>query len=97
MRQIYENVIEECPRDVLDEILNLIGSVSEGFPSYSCNRKGLHVPAVSFDGQWHNMAVRSLQKKPLTMLQLQKDVWRESEKTQKSEIVRMFENSNKSV
>ena len=22
--------------DVLDEILNLIGSVSEGFPSYSC-------------------------------------------------------------
>ena len=23
------------PRDVLDEILNLIGSVSEGFPSYS--------------------------------------------------------------
>ena len=30
------------PRDVLDEILNLIGSVSEGFPSYSyitCNIK----------------------------------------------------------
>ena len=24
------------PRGVLDEILNLIGSVSEGFPSYSC-------------------------------------------------------------
>ena len=24
------------PRDVLDEILNLIESVSEGFPSYSC-------------------------------------------------------------
>ena len=24
------------PRDVLDGILNLIGSVSEGFPSYSC-------------------------------------------------------------
>ena len=23
------------PRDVLDEILNLIGSVSEGFPTYS--------------------------------------------------------------
>ena len=25
-----------CPRGVLDEILNLIESVSEGFPSYSC-------------------------------------------------------------
>ena len=24
------------PRDVLDEILDLIESVSEGFPSYSC-------------------------------------------------------------
>ena len=24
------------PRDVFDEILNLIESVSEGFPSYSC-------------------------------------------------------------
>ena len=26
------------PRDVLDEILNLIESVSEGFPSYSCQK-----------------------------------------------------------
>ena len=25
------------PRDVLDEILNLIESVSEGYPSYSCS------------------------------------------------------------
>ena len=25
------------PRDVLDEILNLIESVSEGFPNYSCS------------------------------------------------------------
>ena len=25
-----------CPRGVLDEILNLVESVSEGFPSYSC-------------------------------------------------------------
>ena len=29
-------VLSFFPRDVLDEILNLIGSVSEGFPSYSC-------------------------------------------------------------
>ena len=29
------------PRGVLDEILNLIESVSEGFSSYSCLRSGL--------------------------------------------------------
>ena len=28
------------PRDVLDEILNLIESISEGFPTYSCYLKG---------------------------------------------------------
>ena len=30
------------PRDVLDEILNLIESVSEGFPSYSLNYEKQH-------------------------------------------------------
>ena len=30
-------VLSFFPRDVLDEILNLIESVSEGFPSYSCS------------------------------------------------------------
>ena len=30
---VYDGVF--FPRDVLDEILNLIESVSEGFPSYS--------------------------------------------------------------
>ena len=29
-------VLSFFPRDVLHEILNLIESVSEGFPSYSC-------------------------------------------------------------
>ena len=29
-------VLSFFPRDVLDDILNLIGSVSEGFPTYSC-------------------------------------------------------------
>ncbi|MEW8546432.1 MAG: YqaJ viral recombinase family protein, partial [Candidatus Thiodiazotropha sp.] len=62
-----------------------------------CNKKGLHVPAISFDGQWHNIAVRSCDNKPLTLLQLQKDVWRESERTQKSEIVKMFDSLNKNV
>ena len=40
MSMMVSFVLSFFPRDVLDEILNLIGSVSEGFPSYSyvlCN------------------------------------------------------------
>ena len=35
MSMMMSFVLSFFPRDVLDEILNLIGSVSEGFPSYS--------------------------------------------------------------
>ena len=35
------------PRDLLDEILNLIGSVSEGFPSYSfITTKAVHFTKI---------------------------------------------------
>ena len=74
----------ETMRSIYEKVMN------------ECHRKGLHVPAVSFDGQWHNIAVRSVQNKPLTILQLQKDVWKESERIQKTEIIKMFENLNKS-
>ena len=37
MSMLVSFVLSFFPRDVLDEILNLIGSVSEGFPSYSCS------------------------------------------------------------
>ena len=35
MSMMVSFVLSFFPRDVLDEILNLIESVSEGFPSYS--------------------------------------------------------------
>ena len=35
MSMMVSFVLSFFPRDVLDEILNLVGSVSEGFPSYS--------------------------------------------------------------
>ena len=38
MSMIVSFVLSFFPRDVLDEILNLIESVSEDFPSYSCTR-----------------------------------------------------------
>ena len=37
------------PRDVLDEILNLIESVSEGFPTYSCHKT--QRPACAMSGK----------------------------------------------
>ena len=36
MSMMVSFVLSFFPRDVLDEILNLIESVSEDFPSYSC-------------------------------------------------------------
>lgn len=46
---------------------------------------GMYVPALSFDGQWHAIAiaVRDLKEAPLTILQLQKDVWNKVEKKAK--------------
>ena len=35
MSMMVSFVLSFCPRDVLDEILNLIELVSDGFPSYS--------------------------------------------------------------
>ena len=39
MSMMVSFVLSFFPRDVLDEILNLIGSVSEGFPFNSCEDK----------------------------------------------------------
>ena len=36
MSMMVSFVLSFFPRDVLDEILNLIESVSEGFPTYFC-------------------------------------------------------------
>ena len=39
MSMMVSFVLSFFPRDVLDEILNLIESVSEDFPSYFCRSK----------------------------------------------------------
>ena len=41
MSMMVSFVLSFFPRDVLDEILNLIESVSEDFPSYSCTKSDL--------------------------------------------------------
>ena len=41
MSMMVSFVLSFFPRDVLDEILNLIESVSEDFPSYSWTKEGV--------------------------------------------------------
>ena len=53
------------PRGVLDEILNLIESVSEGFPSYSCNDRVVflivaHPASFSYHLTFTNLSVLML-------------------------------------
>ena len=43
MSMMVSFVLSFFPRDVLDEILNLIELVSEDFPSYSCYSVSPHV------------------------------------------------------
>ena len=49
MSMMVSFVLSFFPRDVLDEILNLIESVSEDFPSYLCgkNQNFLNNPRTS--------------------------------------------------
>ena len=44
MSMMVSFVLSFFPRDVLDEILNLIESVSEDFPSYSCSHSHNDAP-----------------------------------------------------
>jgi hypothetical protein len=62
-----------------------------------CHQENLHIPCSSFDDQWHNMAVRDVCGRPLTILQLQKDVWSDTKKIQKSTILKEFSNLNTHV
>ena len=62
-----------------------------------CHDAGVHIPAESCDGQWHNVVVRSIDGKPLTVFQLQK-MYCERRKEQKSQkIIMCFKNVNKTT
>ncbi|CAC5393851.1 unnamed protein product [Mytilus coruscus] len=45
-----------------------------------CADNGIDVICSSFDGQWIKQATRTCEDKPLTLLQLQKDVWEKAKK-----------------
>ncbi len=60
----------------------------------SCKQQDIHVPVLSFDGQFYRIAVRDQSGLPLTILQLQKDVWAEAKKLPKAVQVKMLMDAN---
>ncbi|CAH1779699.1 unnamed protein product, partial [Owenia fusiformis] len=61
-------------------------SMNEEIMSF-LQEKQIKVPCLSFDGQWAKIANRSKDGKPLTLLQLQKDVWATTKKMTKEELL----------
>ncbi|XP_053383231.1 uncharacterized protein LOC123562931 [Mercenaria mercenaria] len=59
-----------------------------------CWSKGLYIPICSFDGQWFRMAVRDRNEKPLTVLQLQKDVYADVKRMSKGQIIKSISELN---
>ena len=55
------------------------------------------ISAISFDGQWHNIAVKDKDGSPLTLLQLQKDVWKSVEAMAKKTILTEIRSLNSVV
>ena len=52
-----------------------------------CKDNEIHVPLIAFDGQWYHLLGRDGDGKPLTQLQVQKDVWTDITKLSKKAIV----------
>ena len=52
-----------------------------------CRKIGIQMPLLAFDGQWYSLMVRDGSGNPLTILQLQKDIWNEVLKLKKKDLV----------
>ena len=60
-----------------------------------CADSGLHVPVLSFDGQFYKLAVKSADGQPLTILQLQKAVWDKTRKMRKDVLISTIMGQNR--
>ncbi|KAL5011712.1 hypothetical protein ScPMuIL_010263 [Solemya velum] len=74
------------PTDTLRNMLEFVLS--------ECVKSGLYVPVCSFDGQWARLTVRDRNNSPLTLFQLQKDVYQEVRKLTISNLVANICNKN---
>ena len=57
-----------------------------------CIDKGLHVPCTAYHGQWWQLVVRGAENQPLTIVELMRDVSRETQKTSKADILLFLKN-----
>ena len=64
------------------------------FVLLKCHRRGFYVPVCSSDRQWHKLAVRDRSDNPLTLLQLQKEVWKNVKKLDKSRLLHEISSLN---
>ena len=69
-------VLSFFPRDVLDEILNLIGSVSEGFPSYSFKQLMLYMGSRLFTYYFRRRRFLKIYIMYVILTPLASDLWR---------------------
>jgi len=63
----------------------------------ACESYGFKVLATASDGQWHKYGVRDRDNRPLTILQLQKDLWVTVRKIQKQEQLKEIRGSIRST
>ena len=53
-----------------------------------CHKHGLKILSISTDGQWIQMMSRDSNNKPLTLYQLVRDIWKDSQKLSKQELLK---------
>ena len=74
------------PTNILGEMIDTV--------LMECASAGLYVPVCSFDGQWYRISVRDLNDFPLSILQLQKDVYHEIKRLPANVILSVILNKN---
>ncbi|CAH1798622.1 unnamed protein product [Owenia fusiformis] len=55
---------------------------------YKCQKQGLYMPIVTYDGQWLPLAIRTRDGRPLTLMQMQKDHYSKVRKLKANDIIK---------
>ena len=61
---------------------------------HACYDKGANIVAFSYDGQWHNLITKGKDREPLTLHQLQLNVWNDISKHKKNDLVKILSQIN---
>ena len=69
------SLTSECMRNIQSKMLN------------TCSESGIHIPCVTFDGQWYKLKDENAEGRPLTLFQAQRQHWNEICKLSKDQIV----------